>query len=359
MNSVRRLLIVCALASLPGCADHSTAPGNGLPPRTFRMGFSAIPPTNDQQALLDALELWTRRADAAIMHVSVPYNALLTGTTATTYVTTVDLPLANYYRAKHLPVYFTVDVTNGLDRAAEAPELVALGRSITDTAVQRVYRDYVKAVVANIHPEYLGLAAETNLIRDVAPASLYTALVQMTNAASADVLAMSGTHPVLYVSVQADVAWGTLIHNGVYQGVETDYTDFPFMQALGISSYPYFVYPDPDDVPVNYYFRLLNGRTMPLMVVEGGWTSASVGSVVSSLEKQARYLRRHEKLLDSAKAIAVFQLTFTDFDISSFPPQPPGSSLPLFASLGLVDVNLNAKPALATYDSIYARRKSQ
>jgi hypothetical protein len=246
-----------------------------------------------------------------------------------------------------------------LNRAAEAPDLVSLGRSITDTAVQRVYRNYVKAVVANIHPEYLGLAAETNLIRDAAPESVYTALVQMTNAASTDVLAMSGAHPMLYVSVQADVAWGTLIHNGVYQGVETDYADFPFMQALGISSYPYFVYPDPDDVPLNYYFRLLNGRTMPLMVVEGGWTSASVGSVVSSLEKQARYLRRHEKLLDSAKAVALFQLSFTDFDISSFPPQPPGSSLPLFAQLGLVDVELNAKPALATYDSIYARRRSQ
>ena len=34
------------------------------------------------------------------MHISVPYKALLTGTTAATYVNTVDLPLANLYRGE-------------------------------------------------------------------------------------------------------------------------------------------------------------------------------------------------------------------------------------------------------------------
>jgi hypothetical protein len=213
----------------------------------------------------------------------------------------------------------------------------------------------VQALVAAIHPDYLGLAAETNLIRAAAPATVYGAVVQMANAAAADVRAMTGAHPRLYASVQADEGWGRLAHNNVYQGVEQDFTDFPFTEALALSSYPYFVYTNPEDVPLDYYTRLANGRALPILVVEGGWTSGAVGSVQSSPAKQARYLRRQEQLLDAAKAVAVFQLTYADLDLTEYPPQPPGSILPLFAQLGVVDSRLQAKSALATYDSIFAR----
>lgn len=76
------------------------------------------------------------------------------------------------------------------------------------------------------------------------------------------------------------------------------------------------------------------------MVVEGGWTSASVGGVVSSPATQARYIRRQAQLLDQARARFVFQLTFTDLDLSGM---PPGSNLQFFASLGLVDVTIAPK----------------
>ena len=36
-------------------------------------------------------------------------------------VDTVELPLASYSRAKGLAIVFTVDATDGLNRAAEAP----------------------------------------------------------------------------------------------------------------------------------------------------------------------------------------------------------------------------------------------
>jgi hypothetical protein len=88
------------------------------------------------------------------------------------------------------------------------------------------------------------------------------------------------------------------------------------------------------------------------MVVEGGWTSASVSTVVSSPDRQARYLRRQAELLDSAKALYLFQLTFTDLDLASFPPPIP-SNLSFFASLGLVDPDLHPKPALAVWDSLF------
>jgi hypothetical protein len=141
---------------------------------------------------------------SAIMHISVPYLALLSGLTAPQEVRGNELGLANYYRAKGLRLVITVDVTNGLDRAREDPVLDSLGRSITDSAVPRLYREYVLALDSILHPDYLGLAAETNLIRLAAPDS----------------------------------------------GTES---------------------------------------ARPVLVVEGGWTSTSIGAIASSPAKQARW----------------------------------------------------------------------
>lgn len=168
------------------------------------MGFSAIPPRPDQAVTLQALNLWTSgHADAAIMHVSVPYLALLSGLSAPQEIRGNELGLANYYRAKGL----------------------------------RLRRP---------------------------------------------------------------------------------------------------------------------GEPRPVLVVEGGWTSISLGAVASSPAEQARYLAYQGRLLDSARAIAVFQLTFTDLDLSAL-SLPPGSILPLFAHLGVVDSALGPKPALAAWDQSYAR----
>jgi hypothetical protein len=60
-------------------------------------------------------------------------------------------------------------------------------------------------------------------------------------------------------------------------------------------------------------------------------------------------------MLDSAKAIALFQLNYSDIDLSAYQPLPAGSTLPLFASIGFVDASLSPKPSLATHDSIFAR----
>ena len=175
------LLAIVACKSESSPVEPPTGPG-----RSWRMGFSAIPPKADEQVLLANLEMWTARSDAAIMHVSPPWAALLSGVSATTAVNANELPLANYYRAKNLEIVVMIDPTDGLNRAAEAPELVQSGRSISEPAVQQLYRQYVLAIATLVRPEYLGLAAETNLIRMIAPPTVYTALKQMVNAAAAD-----------------------------------------------------------------------------------------------------------------------------------------------------------------------------
>jgi hypothetical protein len=324
--------------------------------RTYFMGFSALPPGTDASQQLPTLTMSAAHSDAGLIQLSIPWTVLLGGTSAPTEVRTVRLPLVQYYRGTGRVIVVALDVTDGLDRSAEAPELITLGRSITEPAIQQVYREYVAAVDSILHPEYISLAAETNLVRAIAPPALYSAVVTMVNAAAGDLLAAS-TAARLMVSVQVEVAWGALAGGGTFVGVAQDRTDFPFLDAMGLSSYPYLAgFADPEDLPDDYYSRIVATDQVPVVVLEGGWPSINLSPTIqSSPEEQARYIHRQSELLDQAGAAGVMQITFTDLATSEFPPPLDTGLLP-FARLGLVDTVLAAKPALAAWDSVYRRR---
>jgi hypothetical protein len=355
-----RLRSLGCVVLLAGCAP---APRGvdvvSKPTRTYFMGFSVVPPRPDLKLAVRSLDLWTKRADAAIMHVDVPWAMLLAGTSPEDALRKDVVDLEKYYRSKRLKLVVTIDVTNGLARESEASALVAAHRSITEPAVQRLYRNYVRAVVEMLRPDYLGLAAETNLIRMAAPRPVYDAVVRMTNDAAADVRrTRSASALPLYASIQVETAWGRLTRQtgSGFVGIAQDMRDFPFNNVLALSSYPYLGgFKDPREIPLDYYTRLRGTRALPEMVVEGGWPSASVRGVFSSsFEMQARYIARQSELLDNAGAIGVFQLSFTDLDVGSF-PKPVPEILPLFATLGLVDADLKPKPSLPTWDKVFAR----
>ena len=352
-NSQRGCALLILLAVFASCkSDNTPSPSSGSFPRSYRMGFSAIPPRDDLALAVASVDMWSLRADAAIISYEVPWDSLLDGVSPESVAVHSLVGLANYFRFKGHMLWVYVDPANGLNRAGEADPLVRRGRSITEPSIQALCNRWVVVLDSMLHPEHLGLALETNLIRGLSPPSLYNAIKQVVNTTAGDIRARDTTVR-LSVSVQVDFAWG--INGGAYQGIATDFTDFPFIDELGLSSYPYLAgYPTPEDVPLNYYSRLIEGHTIPVMVTEGGWSSASLDTLVSSEDEQRRYIARQAALLDSVHAIAVFQLTFTDLDLVANPP-PPGSILPLFAHLGLVDINLNPKAALGAWDAVFAR----
>jgi hypothetical protein len=359
-RNLDRRRVIQALIAAPIAVSLSQCGGSGgskiasNPTRTWKMGFSPNPPRIDTQAVIQGIDLWSQRAELAIIHEELPWTDLLNGMSPDAILDRDKMQLVAYLRGKNLQLAFMADLTDGLSRAEEAPLLRQAGASITDPAVRQLYRDYVLAVQRKLAPEYLGLAAETNLIRAIAPAAVYSAVVRAANDAAAD-LAGAGASAKLFISAQVETAWGKLGASGAYSGIEADVADFPFMQWLGLSSYPYFAFARPEDLPSDYYSRLLNGRSIPAMVTEGGWTSTSLGTIDSSADIQARYITRHAQLLDSINARAVLQLQFADLDIASLPAPVP-ANLPLFAAIGLSDSNFMAKPALARWDALFARR---
>ena len=336
---------IATILLLAACGEDGPNPTA----RPYMMGFSAIPPKMDTSLLLPTLTLASQHSDAGLIQLSIPWDVLLIDTAAATEVRVVRLPLGNFYRGSGKKIVVALDVTNGLDRAAEDPILVGLGRSITDTMIQRLYREYVSAVDSILHPDYMSLAAETNLIRFLAPAPVYDALVTMVNAATGELVAQGSTTRLM-ISVQVETAWGKLQGSNVFVGIAQDRADFPFLDAIGLSSYPYLGgFAQPEDIPDNYYARLVQDQPLPVLVLEGGWPSESVGAITSSPQLQVRYIQRQGEILAKTNARGLFQITFTDLHPSLF---LPGSALSLFATLGLVDTALQAKPALAAWDNL-------
>jgi hypothetical protein len=349
IHRYRALLACITLVAVAGCSSSSAPIGDEGPTRGFRMGFSGIPPRANLDQAIAAIAMWSERADAAIMSFELPWDSLLAGVAPETLVVRDQLGLANYYRALGHEVTVYLDPANGLDRAGESGALVAAGRSIAEPAIQQMFRRYAVVIDSIVQPRHLGLALETNLIRGLASAQLYAAVRQVANDAASDVRAVDA-NVALSVSVQVDWAWGRLGGGNVYEGVEQDFIDFPFIDELGMSSYPYLGgFDAPEDIPLDYYSRIVQGHSIAVMVTEGGWSSVTLGPFVSSADEQRRYILRHRELLDTVGAVAVFQLVFTDLDVDE------SSEVWPFARLGLVDVDLAPKPALSPWDDTFTR----
>jgi hypothetical protein len=351
----RRLLSTAALAPL--AAGLSACGGDtGVPTtRTWYMGFYPTPSRPTVESVLQGIDRFSTRAELVHIHEELPWTELLAGTPADVIVDREKMPLVTYVRSKGLRVGFMADLTDSLARGDEPPQLLESGRSVTEPAVQQLYRNYVLAFARKVQPAYIGLAAETNLTRAAGSPALYAAVMQAANAAAADLRAAQVTAPLMF-SVQVETAWGMLGGGAgrAFQGIARDFDDFPFVQRLGLSSYPYLSVPDPADLPADYYTRVLAGRTLPVMVAEGGWASAGPGPVNTSLDKQRRYINRHAQLLDSVSARAAIHTLFADIDPTRLAAWMP-TSRPLFASLGLADRSLDDKPALAAWDAAFAR----
>jgi hypothetical protein len=350
-------LLVSVFAFISSCKKDDAAP---IPTtRTYRMGFQNSAPRFDNINLfLQSLQIWTTRADAAIITTEVPWDSLYAGKSIPKFVLNNYKGLTDYYRGKNFKLWVYIDPQNGLNRGSDAAALVMLNKSIAQDDAQKLYRRFVVVMDSILKPDHLGLALETNLIRAASTSAIYNGIKKAVNDAVVDVRAID-KNVKLSVSVQADYAWGRLLGNGTYIGVAQDFIDFPFIQELGISSYPYFDFSKPEDIPLDYYSKLIDGKTLPVFVSEGGWPSKTFTGpnqkIINSSETiQQNYIDHQSKLLDKAQATALFQLVFTDIDASAIPGNID-PNINNFIHLGLVDIKLQSKPSLSAWDDIFKR----
>jgi hypothetical protein len=355
---VNRLIPVAAMAFVAACATKAEPPVQPVTAdstRTYRMGFANVPPSDDFPLAVRSLQSWATRADAAIIHAEPPWTAIYAGEAMTSIAAREYDGVVNFWRQKGLDLVIVVDPSNGVERTTDSDNLKKAGHSMTEPAAQQLYRDWVRMLVSRYHPVAIGLAAETNLVRDAAPAALYNAIRTAVNAAAADVRTIDPTIP-RFITVQVEHAYGRLAGTNRYVGIGQDLIDFPFTEWIGLSSYPYLGgFSDPSQMPDDWYSKLLAGHTQPALVTEGGWSSASTATFNSSPAKQAAWIARHGQLAQAARVRYLFQLTYSDINTTVFGNDP--RLLPFLLN-GLVDTTIAPKPALAEWDKLFARKRT-
>jgi hypothetical protein len=298
------------LAVLVGCSGETPAgPSPGAPPpsaqpRTYAMGWGLQPPKPTEESIIATAMAMSQVAEFGIIQQAVPWARLFAGATIEEMVAETK-GLADFLRALGLQIVFLVDPLDGLNRTLEPPELVEAGRSI-------------------LEPE----------IRAIAPSAQ------------------------VFVSFQVDDAWNLfplpppqIDHFALIGDFDID--------ALGLSSYPVFVWETADQIPDTYFSRFRDATDLPLILVEGGWSSEDVGGVQGTLEEQAAFFRRFEELLDGVEAPLWVMLIFADFDVASFGlPPDREASLSNFAFMGIVDSDLRRKPSFGEWERIFERPRA-
>ncbi len=357
----RLLVLVVALAGASlatACeSDQNTGPviGRGPDPmgepRTYAVGWAPSAPRPDVSLFLALVDSLAQVSDVTIIQQPVPWPELLAGAPIDSLVTD-RANVAAFLRAHGLDIIWLVDPLDGLDRRQEDPGLTDRGRSILEPEIRAMHDDWVVRIAAAVRPEWFGLASEVNTLAALGDSALYAEILNMSNTLAPQVRAASpGTH--VFVSFQVDQANGFLGDPVIDHFALID--DFD-IDALGLSSYPVFAFDDPAAVPDDYFAVFDAATDLPLIFVEGGWSSQDTQLLDATPQEQVDFMARYEELLDGVNAELWVMLTFTDLDIPSLGlPLDRAATLSNFAFMGILDVDLNRKPAYAEWERIFAR----
>ena len=261
-----------------------------------------------------------------------------------------------------LDYIFVVDALNGLNRREFSGLPSGWDASFANPDVRAAFTNYTMWVVRTFHPHYLGLASEINTYMDAYPddaansVSLYHEVYALVKAEAPDTQ--------VFVTFQ----WDDLNNmfpqpeEGNKQRLDPNWSQVdafePNLDILGLSSYPYFVFPSGADIPADYYSRALQHTDKPVAITEGGWSSRDFAHIRATPEDQIAYLNAIHNQLGSRLAFWVY-LVLNDFDMDSYTKMfisqggnpADMDTLKMFSTLGLREMDGTPKPALELWMS--------
>ena len=353
MIRLRAVLALTAVGLVAVGCEEGTRPPQGAETRSYSMGWAPNPPRFDPDLFFQVVDSVATVSEAVIVQQPVPWPELFAGASMDSLVEDRG-GLVDYLRLQGLDeVVFLVDPLDGLDRRMEDPGLVEAGRSILEPEIRTIHETWVREIAERTRAEWFGLASEINTLGTLGDPDLYAELVDLVNDLAPEVRALSpGTR--VFVSFQADEALGHV--PGVPSQDELETIDDFDIDALGLSSYPVFFFETPAAMPRDYFGAFRDVTNLPLIMVEGGWSSESVPGLAATPQEQVEFFRRFEGFLDAVNARLWVMLTFADLDIPALGlPPDRAETLSNFAFMGIVDTAMQRKPAFTEWVRIFER----
>lgn len=213
-----------------------------------------------------------------------------------------------------------------------------------DAAQRESFIDGLVDFVETYRPPYLGVGNEVNRVWEADPAAFDAWAAALPEIV--DAVHEASPRTAVFATFQYEFLAGLDTITG--EGRVEDWTPFdiaaPYLDLVAFTSYPYFAFEAPSDVPSDYYAAIREHTDRPVGFTELGWPSAPIrpleGSPLAGLggspEEQEAFIARLEELL--APVAPKFALWVWAYDT------PAVDST--FESLGLSSQRAEAKPAL-------------
>ena len=364
-------LVLSALACQAGTptatpAAPSETPGPSPSVSVFDQGRTAYgffpsPPEATLEAVLNHFKALGEHGDFILVQPNIPWEDFRAGVDGESQQRTDLRNQITLARQNGLEWVFVVDPLNGLNRREFFGLPAGWEASFANPDVRSAFINFTLWIVREFSPRYLGLASEINTYMDAHPddienyLSLYREVYDQVKAEVPDTQ--------IFVSFQWDDLnnmFATAAEGRPARQTNWDQVEAfePRLDLWVISSYPYFAFPSGEGIPADYYTPLLEHTNKPLAVAEGGWTSRPVGPVQGDEPGQVAYLQAVHDQLGDRLSFWVY-LILTDFNMDSFAEimrregraESDIEGLGMFASVGLLEFDGAAKPALALWDS--------
>lgn len=323
-------------------------------------GFFPSPPVMTTESVIATFKALGEHGELVLIARSVPWKSFVRGPDQGSPEMKELTDIMRLSKQNNLEPVFVVDPLDGLDRRRFMGLPDGWKPSFSTPDIRSAMMNYALWIVKQFHPRLLALASEINTYQDTHPddypafVTLYREIYARVKAAAPDTL--------VFVTFQ----WDEL--NNLIPGVDGGKAPYetrweqmqayePQLDAWAISTYPFVVYRSAGEIPADYYARLKERTTRPLIVAECGYTSENIQHLRGTPQDQALFLRAvHDQL--GERLSAWIYTVLSDFSLESYAPflkqQGLGGdiqTLGWFSHIGLRNSDGTPKPGLATWDS--------
>ncbi len=316
-------------------------------PRSFAMGFLALPADLTESAYVDAFDAAARDGDLIMIQRHVPWPELAPGATLSEETrVTIETELA-LLQERNLDLLFAIDPWNPTNRGRLAGD--PPGDGFNDPAVVDAYLAYVELILERYHPRWIALAVDIDQFAAARPDQLeafqlaYTRAYRLVKERAPETLAfptfqLEDLQGLLPWGVPHDPQWGLLIR---FRSV---------LDVLAVSSFPSFIFPFQADIPPEYFSRL-ESFGKPVAIVPSGYASepGRNGVTFGTASGQRVFV---ERLLREAQLLQWELVVWVA-------PRDPGfaaaAPFDLINRMGLRDRNGDPKPAQLAWSAVASR----
>jgi hypothetical protein len=237
------------------------------------------------------------------------------------------LPIVGFHRDLHPGVEVLVDFTDATQVSTFAGDLA----------------EYA----ASARPPLLGIGNEVNRIQEADPAAYREWVAALPGIVHAIREASPATR--IFVTFQYEFVRGAGALSGQARAPQWDMVAevAPYLDVVVFTTYPYFDYAHPDDIPADYYRDAVQRLGVPVAFSEVGWPSGPLSVAPASPfggtpAEQRAFIERLPDLLEGVDP--AFVMWVWAYDIGEIVG-------PTFATVGLSENDGTSKPALGAWSA--------